>query len=128
MNWRMRAFVGFVSVFACFLCAIGPVLGAVEVPAKFKDIPIYEGSNIVHAMDMDNNAMLSATVKAAPDAVSNFYKDAMKSKGWKLSFQMDQENSKILHFQKDKVIFQVTIQAEENNPQTTYNLVITSQQ
>ena len=126
MNKKMRFLLVSVSVVACFLCTLGVAVGAVEVPAKFKDIPLYEGSKVVHAMDMENNAMLSATVKAGADAVSDFYKNAMKASGWKLAFQMDQENTKVLHFQKDKLVFQVTIQAEENNPLTTYNLVITS--
>jgi hypothetical protein len=127
MNRKMRVFVLSVSVMVCFLCAFGRPVGAVEVPAKFKEIPLYEGSKVVHAMDMENNAMLSATVKASADAVSDFYKNAMKSSGWKLSFQMDQESAKVLHFQKDKLIFNVAIQTEENNPETTYNLAISSQ-
>jgi hypothetical protein len=51
----------------------------------------------------------------------------MKGSGWKLVFQMDQDNAKILHFQKGKQVLQVTIQVEEKNEVTTYNLVITSQ-
>ena len=127
MNKKMRFLVLSVSVMTCFLYCLGTVYGAVEVPAKFKDIPLYEGSKVVHAMDMEKNAMLSATVKAGAEAVSDFYKNAMKASGWKLAFQMEQESTKVLHFQKDKLVFQVTIQAEENNPLTTYNLVITSQ-
>jgi hypothetical protein len=127
MNKRMRICVLSVAVVACVLYAFGPAFGAIDVPAKFKDIPIYEGSKIVHAMDMDNNAMLSATVKASADAVSDFYKNAMKAGGWKLAMQMDQDNAKVLHFQKGKQVFQVTIQFEEKDALTTYNLVITSQ-
>jgi hypothetical protein len=126
MNEKMRGFVLLVAVVACVLCALAPAVGAIDIPAKFKDIPIFSGSKIIHAMDMDANAMLSATVKANADAVSDFYKNAMKASGWKLAMQMDQDNAKVLHFQKDKQIFQVTIQFEEQDALTTYNLVITS--
>jgi hypothetical protein len=124
---KMRVYVLSIAVVACVLYALGPAFGAIDVPAKFKNIPIYEGSKIIHAMDMDANAMLSATVKASADAVSEFYKNAMKASGWKLAMQMDQDNAKVLHFQKDKQIFQVTIQFEEKDALTTYNLVIASQ-
>lgn len=124
---KMRVYVLSIAVVACVLYALGPAFGAIDVPAKFKDIPIYEGSKIIHAMDMDANAMLSATVKASADAVSEFYKNAMKASGWKLAMQMDQDNAKVLHFQKDKQVFQVTIQFEEKDALTTYNLVLASQ-
>ena len=127
MDKRMRVFVLSVALVACVLYALGPAFGAIDVPAKFKDIPLYEGSKIVHAMDMENNAMLSATVKASAEAVAEFYKNAMKGSGWKLVLQMDQDKAKILHFQKDKQILQVTIQVGEKDTLTTYNLVIVSQ-
>ncbi|MGO8945684.1 MAG: hypothetical protein ACLQJ7_18675 [Syntrophobacteraceae bacterium] len=124
MDKRIRVFVLSVAVVACVLYALGPAFGAIDVPAKFKDIPLYDGSKIVHAMDMENNAMLGATVKASADAVAEFYKNAMKGSGWKLVFQMDQDKAKILHFQKGNLVLQVTIQADEKEALTTYNLVI----
>jgi hypothetical protein len=127
MDCRMRILVLSVAVAACLLYALGPALGTIDVPAKFKDIPLYDGSRIVHAMDMENNAMISATVKASADAVAEFYKNAMKRSGWKLAFQMEQDKAKILHFQKDKQTLQVVIQVGEKDELTTYNLVIASQ-
>jgi len=124
MDKRTRVFLLSVAVVACVLYTLGPAFGAIEVPAKFKDIPLYDGSKIVQAMDMENNAMLSATVKASADAVSEFYKNAMKGSGWKLAFQMDQDNAKILHFQKGNLFLQVTIQSDEKEALTTYNLVM----
>jgi hypothetical protein len=127
MDKRMRVFVLSVAVIACVLYALGPAFGVIDIPAKFKDIPLYDGSKIVHAMDMENNAMLSATVKASADAVSEFYKNAMEGSGWKLALQMDQDKAKILHFQKGKQTLQVIIQVDEKDALTTYNLVIASQ-
>ena len=124
MDKRMRISLVSAAVAACILCALGSAFGGIDVPAKFKDIPLYDGSKIVHAMDMENNAMVSATVKASADAVSEFYKNAMKGSGWKLVFQMDQDKAKILHFQKGNLVLQVTIQADEKEALTTYNLVM----
>ena len=124
MDSKVRIFALSFAVAACVLYALGPAFGAIDVPAKFKDIPLYDGSTIVHAMDMENNAMLGATVKASADAVSEFYKNAMKGSGWKLAFQMDQDKAKILHFQKGNLVLQVTIQADEKEALTTYNLVM----
>lgn len=124
----MRVRLSFIVICLCFsfFFSVGSAVAAVDVPAKLKEFPLYSGSKIVHAMDMDNNAMLSATVKASPDSVSDFYKNDMKGKGWKLAMQMDQDNSKVLHFQKDNMIFQVTIQGEEQGDLTTYNLLVSS--
>ena len=124
MDSKVRIFALSFAVAACVLYALGPAFGVIDVPAKFKDIPLYDGSKIVHAMDMENNAMLGATVKASADAVSEFYKNAMKGSGWKLVFQMDQDKAKILHFQKGNLVLQVTIQADEKEALTTYNLVM----
>jgi hypothetical protein len=123
---RMRVCVLSAAVVVFALCTLGPAVGAIDIPAKFKEIPIYDGSKIIHAMDMETNAMLIATVKANSDSVYEFYKNAMKGSGWKLAMQMDQDNTKVLHFQKDKQVFQVTIQFEEKDALTTYNLVIAS--
>jgi len=127
MDKRTRVFVLSVAVVACVLYALGSAFGVIDIPAKFKDIPLYDGSKIVHAMDMENNAMVSATVKASAEAVSGFYKNAMEGSGWKLAFQMDQDKAKILHFQKGKQTLQVVIQVDEKDALTTYNLVIASQ-
>ncbi len=111
----------------CVLFGIGPALGAIDIPEKLKDIPLYQGSRVQHAMDMDTSAMLTATVDANSDAIADFYKNTMKAKGWKVAFQAEQENVKIIHFQKDKQVFQITIQNEKEGGATTYNMVITAQ-
>jgi hypothetical protein len=52
---------------------------------------------------------------ASADAVSGFYKNAMKGK---LYFQMDLDNEQILHFKKGKL--KLMFQVEEKDPLTTY--------
>ena len=54
-------------------------------------------------------------------------KNTMTAKGWKTAFQAEQEEVKVIHFQKDKQVFQVTIQLEKEEDTTTYNLMMTSQ-
>ena len=81
-RWRIWAFA-VVSTF-CILFSVGPAF-AVTVPDKLKDIPLYQGSTVQQAMDMENNAMLSATVKARIDAIADFYKSVMPEKGWKVA-------------------------------------------
>ncbi len=111
----------------CVLFGIGPAFGTIDIPEKLKEIPLYEGSKVQHAMEMENNAMLTATVNAKSDVIADFYKNTMKGRGWKVAFQAEQENVKVIHFQKDKRVFQVTVQNEKEGGATTYNLVISSQ-
>lgn len=121
-RWRILALAVLCILFGCGLAF------AVDVPEKLKDMPLYQGSTVRQAMDMTNHSMLIVTVKASVDAISDFYKKAMATKGWKLAFQAEQEEVKLIHFQKDKMFFQVTIQLPKGAEQTTYNLLLTEQQ
>jgi len=114
---------------ACTLCVLfGSIMAfAVDVPEKLREVPLYQGSTIRQAMDMANSAMMTATVNAKPGAISDFYKKTMTAQGWKVIFQAEQEDVKIVHFQKDKRIFQVTIQIEKGKDESTYHLMMTSQ-
>ncbi len=99
---------------------------AVDVPAKLKDIPLYQGAKIEQAMDMQNHAMLTAKVNATPDAIVSFYKTAMEGKGWKTFFQAEQEGVKMIQFQKGDQMLQVGIQTEKDEKESTLNLVVTT--
>jgi hypothetical protein len=111
----------------CILFGIGTAFGAIDIPEKLKDIPLYKGSKVEHAMNMDTAAMVTATVDAKTEEIADFYMNTMKAKGWKVAFQAEQEKVKMIHFQKDKQIFQITIQKEKEGAPTTYNLVISAQ-
>ncbi len=76
---------------------------------------------------MENHAMIVASVKAKADAIANFYKNIMVEKGWKLVFQSEQEDAKVIHFQKDKQVLQLTITSEKKAEETTYTLMFASQ-
>ena len=123
-RWGILAFA--VMCVFCILSAAGSAF-AVEVPEKLRDIPLYQGSTVQQTMDTTDNVLLVAAVKAKGDAIANFYKNTMTAKGWKVAFQADQEDVKIIHFRKDKLLFQVTIQLENGEEATTYNLFMTSQ-
>ena len=124
-GWRSSASAA-VCLF-CILFGAGLAPGAVDIPDKLKDIPLYQGSKVKQAINMENNAMIMATVEAKADAVADFYKNIMAGKGWKLAFQSDQEDAKILHFQKDKQAFQLTVSSEKESKKTTYTLTLISQ-
>jgi hypothetical protein len=124
-RWRKSASAA-VCLF-CILFGASLALGAVDIPDKLKDIPLYQGSKVKQAINMENNAMIMATVEAKADAIADFYKNIMAGKGWKLAFQSDQEDAKILHFQKDKQAFQLTVSSEKESKETTYTLTLISQ-
>jgi len=114
------------------LCSVFVLLGAgtafaVDVPEKLKDIPLYQGSTVQQALDMQNNVMLVAAVKAKGSDIADFYKKTMTAKGWKVAFQAEQNDVKIVHFQKDKLVFQVTIQLENGGEAKTYHLMMITQ-
>ena len=108
----------------CILFGAGLALGVIDIPDKLKDIPLYQGSKVQQAIDMENYAMIAASVKAKPDAIADFYKNIMVEKGWKLAFQSEQEDTKIIHFQKDKQVFQLTVSIDKKAEETTYTLML----
>ena len=127
MNGKRRLPVYWAACAVCILFGLGSAFAAIDIPAKLKDVPLFQGAKVEHAMDMENHAMVTAKVKAKPEAVAEFYKGAMQGKGWKIFMQAEQDNVKLIHFRKDNQMLQVSIQTEEGEEETTFNLVMTSQ-
>ena len=100
---------------------------AIDMPDKLKEIPLYQGSKVQQTMNTENHAMIVASVKAKADAIADFYKDIMVGKGWKLAFQAEQEDTKVIHFQKDKQVFQLTVTSDKKTEEATYTLMLASQ-
>ncbi len=123
-RWRSSASAA-VCLF-CILFGAGLALGAIDIPDKLKDIPLYEGSKVQQAINMENHAMIVASVKAKADAIADFYKKIMVEKGWKLAFQSEQEDTKVIHFQKDKQVFQLVVTSDKKAEETTYTLMLAS--
>jgi L-lactate utilization protein LutC len=132
----------------CILFGAGLALGVIDIPDKLKDIPLYQGSKVQQAIDMENYAMIVASVKAKVDAIADFYKNMMVEKGWKFVSQSEQkytedtkvsrfqngkqvfqsqsehEDTKVVHFQKDKQVFQLTVSIDKKAEETTYTLML----
>ncbi|MHC1726377.1 MAG: hypothetical protein AB9866_10270 [Syntrophobacteraceae bacterium] len=71
--------------------------------------------------------MASLTGKAAgAEAIAEFYKKALKKKGWKVVLQAQQEDAHVVHFQTDSKLLHINIQAEEGG-KVTCNMVLLSQ-
>ncbi len=111
----------------CFYIGAGAAFAAMEIPEKLKEAPLYSGSKIVQVMDMENNAMAMMTVKADRDELLGFYKKSMKDKGWKVTFQAEQEDSAVIHFTKESQVIQVTVQKGDEEGMLQYQLVAMSQ-
>lgn len=119
---------GVVLLQVLFLCAgMNLAYGAMELPSRLKEIPIFAGSKTVQVMDAENNSMALFTVKADRDALLDHYKQAMKGKGWKVVFQAEQEEDAVVHFQKEKDIIQLSVQKDEGEGMLQYQLVSFSQ-
>jgi hypothetical protein len=112
--------------FFCVLAGLGIAFGAMDLPEKLKDVPLYPGSKIVQTMDMGANSMVMLQVKADRDAVLEFYKKDFKGKGWKVAFQAEQEDSALIHFTKNNEMVQVNVQHGDEGDEGMVNYQIVS--
>lgn len=110
----------------CALFGAGIAFG-VAIPEKLKDIPLYQGSTVQQTMDMTNQTMLIAVVKAKSEDVAAFFRKTMTEKGWKTAFQMAAESAETMQFKKDKQMLQITIQQDKGTEATTYTMMMTSE-
>lgn len=125
---EMKSRLAFAAVCAvCIIFGLSCTVAAIDVPAKLIDIPLYQGSKVEQAMDMQNHSMVTLKVNAKPEDIAVFYKSAMEGKGWKTLFQAEQEGVRVINFQKDNQMLQLSIHTEKKEDATTVNLVLTSQ-
>lgn len=105
----------------------GVAVAAVDLPEKLKGVPLFPGSKVLQAMDMQGGSMATVQVQAARDDVVAFYKKHLSSDGWKIIFQAEQEDASIVHFQKEKEMIHLSIQSKGQGDSTTYTLVSSQQ-
>ena len=99
---------------AAMLLVSGLAWATVQLPDQFKDIPIFSGAKIVQAMEMENTATATFTVKAEFNAVLDFYRQSMKQKGWKVVLQSEQDNSAMLTFSAGKQALQAHVHKQDD--------------
>ncbi len=116
-----------VLVQICLLClCFAQSFGAMALPSNLSQVPVYSGSKIVQVMDMGNNSMAALEVKTDRDVLINFYQKEMQEKGWKKAFQVEQEDSAVIHFTKDNQTIQISANKGEDG-MTLYQMVFMEQ-
>lgn len=121
-----RAVFAILGSMALVLWMASGALAAMALPDQLKDVPLFPDSKIEQVMDMQGHSMAVLKVKADRDAVFEFYKKNMAGSGYKIVFQLQQEDAAVIHFQKNKQVIQVTIQDKEEDGSITYTLLATS--
>jgi hypothetical protein len=111
----------------CLIIGLGTAFGAMELPSKLKEVPLYSGSKIIQVMDMGTGSMATLSVKASRDALLDFYRQKMKANEWKIAFQAEQEDSAVIHFSKGKQMIQLSVQKGETEGDLQYNLLSVDQ-
>jgi hypothetical protein len=86
-----------------------------ELPEKLKQVVLYPGSKIQQVMDMGVQSMAILGVRADPDALLDFYRQNLSSKGWKIAAQFDQEDGAGITFSKDGQMIQIAVKKDEDD-------------
>jgi hypothetical protein len=97
--------------------------GAMELPEKLKQVPLYPGSKIQQIMDMGPQSTAILSARADRDALLDFYKQNLKSKGWKIVAQFDQEDGAGITFSKDRQLIQIAVKKGNEEGMLQYQLI-----
>jgi hypothetical protein len=89
-----------------------------DVPANFpKDVPIFRDATLSQIQDLANDAHNVVFSTAAPvDEVSSYYRDKMKSAGWKVSEEFERPNHAFMKFEKGDMVANVTVVEDAGQP------------
>ncbi len=107
----------------CLLVGFSLAMGAMELPEKLKEVPLYSGSKLQQIMDMGPQSMAILSVKADRDALLDFYKQNLKAKGWKVAAQFEQEDGAGITFSKDQTLIQLAVGKGEEEGMLQYQLI-----
>lgn len=113
---------GLVQV-ACLLAGFALAMGAMELPEKLKEVPLYSGSKLRQIMDTGPQSMAILSVKADQDSLLEFYKQHLKGKGWKIVAQFEQDDGAGITFSKDPTLIQLVVGKGEEEGMLQYQLI-----
>lgn len=89
--------------------------GEVEVPESFKGtVPLYPGATVVLSMKADEGTQVHLECPGKAKKVGDFYRKAMKEKGWIEGAFMEIPDGIIAAFQKGNQTLSVTAMQSEN--------------
>ena len=97
-----------------FMSFLAPAFAAMDLPEKLVPAGVYQGAKIIQVMESGTTSMAMVEVKATRDDVLEFYKQKLKQQGWKIAMQVEQEDSAVIHFTKDKMAIQVNVNQSED--------------
>jgi hypothetical protein len=88
------------------------------VPASFpKDVPIFKDATLSQVQDLANEAHNVIFSTAAPvKEVSSYYRDKMKSTGWKVSEEFERSGHAFMKFEKGDMVANVSIVEDASQP------------
>ena len=108
---RKRAVPSFIVICAVSIFLGAGVAFAVDLPDAFKGIPLFPDSKVENVMDMPGHTMATMAMQGAkPDAVADFYTEALKEKGWKADFRVLVKHTLRLQFQKEGKMLNINLE------------------
>lgn len=113
MKTQRNALLTLLQIFF-ILTFLVPAFGAMDLPEKLTPAGLYQGAKIIQVMDSGTTSMAMIEVKASRDDVLEFYKNKLKGQGWKVAMQVEQEDSAVIHFTKDKMAIQINASQSED--------------
>jgi hypothetical protein len=89
-----------------------------DVPANWpKEVPIFKDAALAQVQNLANDAHNVVFTTSAPvNEVSSFYRDKMKTAGWKVSEEFERPNHAFMKFEKGDMVANVTVVADAAHP------------
>jgi hypothetical protein len=122
-----RGIVVWMMQVICLLVGFHLAFGAMELSEKLKQVPLYPGSKIQQIMDMGIQSMAILSVRVDRDALLDFYRQDLKSKGWKLVAQFEEEDGAGITFSKDRQLIQIAVKKGDAEGMLQYQLIFISE-
>ena len=89
-----------------------------DVPANWpQEVPIFKDAALSQVQNLANDAHNVVFSTAAPvKEVSSFYRDKMKTAGWKVSEEFERPNHAFMKFEKGDMVANVTVVEDVSQP------------